>query len=314
MSKNLISIIIPTYNGDSTIKDLIEELVLVLKNLNTEFIVINDCSPDNTHEKMLEIQEKYLDKLTYIKLTKNFGEYNAVMAGLNNCNGEIAIIVDDDFQHLPSEVLKLAEESLISKKDVIFTKFNEKKHSILRNTMSKFANLTANLILNKPDHIYLSSFKSIKRKIINEIIKYEGHYAYIDGLIFSITGNVGTLQVNHNDRITGKSNYNLFKLGKHYANLLVNFSVLPLRFFFIFGFIISGISLVIMIFIFIEKLLNPTIPMGYASLILAIIFFSGIQILFLGFISEYIGKILRIVNKDRQYIIDFIKKNHNLHK
>tara|TARA_B100000959_G_scaffold248814_1_gene276005 strand:+ start:1856 stop:2788 length:933 start_codon:yes stop_codon:yes gene_type:complete len=308
MSKNLISIIIPTYNGDSTIKDLIEELVLVLKNLNTEFIVINDCSPDNTHEKMLEIQEKYLDKLTYIKLTKNFGEYNAVMAGLNNCNGEIAIIVDDDFQHLPSEVLKLAEESLISKKDVIFTKFNEKKHSILRNTMSKFANLTANLILNKPDHIYLSSFKSIKRKIINEIIKYEGHYAYIDGLIFSITGNVGTLQVNHNDRITGKSNYNLFKLGKHYANLLVNFSVLPLRFFFIFGFIISGISLVIMIFIFIEKLLNPTIPMGYASLILAIIFFSGIQILFLGFISEYIGKILRIVNKDRQYIIDFIKK------
>ena len=314
MSKNLISIIIPTYNGDSTIKDLIEELVLVLKNLNTEFIVINDCSPDNTHEKMLEIQEKYLDKLTYIKLTKNFGEYNAVMAGLNNCNGEIAIIVDDDFQHLPSEVLKLAEESLISKKDVIFTKFNEKKHSILRNTMSKFANLTANLILNKPDHIYLSSFKSIKRKIINEIIKYEGHYAYIDGLIFSITGNVGTLQVNHNDRITGKSNYNLFKLGKHYANLLVNFSVLPLRFFFIFGFIISGISLVFMIFIFIEKLLNPTIPMGYASLILAIIFFSGIQILFLGFISEYIGKILRIVNKDRQYIIDFIKKNHNRHK
>ncbi len=314
MSKNLISIIIPTYNGDSTIKDLIEELVLVLKNLNTEFIVINDCSPDNTHEKMLEIQEKYLDKLTYIKLTKNFGEYNAVMAGLNNCNGEIAIIVDDDFQHLPSEVLKLAEESLISKKDVIFTKFNEKKHSILRNTMSKFANLTANLILNKPDHIYLSSFKSIKRKIINEIIKYEGHYAYIDGLIFSITENVGTLQVNHNDRITGKSNYNLFKLGKHYANLLVNFSVLPLRFFFIFGFIISGISLVFMIFIFIEKLLNPTIPMGYASLILAIIFFSGIQILFLGFISEYIGKILRIVNKDRQYIIDFIKKNHNRHK
>ena len=308
MSKNLISIIIPTYNGDSTIKDLIEELVLVLKNLNTEFIVINDCSPDNTHEKMLEIQEKYLDKLTYIKLTKNFGEYNAVMAGLNNCNGEIAIIVDDDFQHLPSEVLKLAEESLISKKDVIFTKFNEKKHSILRNTMSKFANLTANLILNKPDHIYLSSFKSIKRKIINEIIKYKGHYAYIDGLIFSITGNVGTLQVNHNDRKTGKSNYNFFKLGKHYANLLVNFSVLPLRFFFIFGFIISGISLVFMIFIFIEKLLNPTIPMGYASLILAIIFFSGIQILFLGFISEYIGKILRIVNKDRQYIIDFIKK------
>jgi len=308
MSKNLISIIIPTYNGDSTIKDLIEELVLVLKNLNTEFIVINDCSPDSTHEKMLEIQEKYLDKLTYIKLTKNFGEYNAVMAGLNNCNGEIAIIVDDDFQHLPSEVLKLAEESLISKKDVIFTKFNEKKHSILRNTMSKFANLTANLILNKPNHIYLSSFKSIKRKIINEIIKYKGHYAYIDGLIFSITGNVGTLQVNHNDRITGKSNYNLFKLGKHYANLLVNFSVLPLRFFFIFGFIISGISLVFMIFIFIEKLLNPTIPMGYASLIFAIIFFSGIQILFLGFISEYIGKILRIVNKDRQYIIDFIKK------
>lgn len=231
------------------------------------------------------------------------------MAGLRHCKGDIAIIADDDLQHPPKEILKLAEYSINSEFDVVYTKFKNYSYSLLRSILSKFYNFTANVALNKPKDIYLSSFKSIKRKVINEIIQYEGNYAYIDGLIFSSTKNIGVLEVNHESRKIGKSGYSIKKFAAHYGNLLLNFSVLPLRIFFIFGLVISIISLIALIFIIFEKLNNPNIPIGYPTLIASIVLFSGIQILFLGFIGEYLGKILKIVNKDKQYVIDLIKKN-----
>ena len=97
--------------------------------------------------------------------------------------------------------------------------------------MSKIANITAELILKKPKEIYFSSFKSIKRNLVNEIIKYEGPFPYIDGLILSVTQNIGSLNVLHAERKEGKSSYNLYKLARHYANLATNFSTIPIHFF-----------------------------------------------------------------------------------
>ena len=306
---HLVSIIIPTYKGEKTITILIKELIEILKDVNFEILVINDDSPDETHKKLLELQNSNPEILTYIKLAKNVGEYNAVMAGLRNCKGDVAIIVDDDLQHPPSEIFKLIKFSKISDYDVVYTKFKNYNYSLIRSILSKFYNFTANIALNKPSDIYLSSFKSIKRKIINEIVQYEGNYAFIDGLIFSITKNVGTLEVNHEKRKVGSSGYSIKKFAIHYGNLILNFSVLPLRIFFIFGLIISLISFISLLFIIYEKINEPNIPIGYPTLIAAIVLFSGIQILFLGLIGEYLGKILKIINKDKQYIIDLIKKN-----
>ena len=306
--EDLISLVIPTYKGAQTLPKLIDELILTFKDHKTEIIIVNDCSPDSTHEDSKVLLKKYPDKITYLKLSKNFGEHSATMAGLRESKGDLVIIMDDDFQNPPEEALKLALYSLKNDYDIVFTKYKIKKDSLIRNAMSKIANISAQIILKKPKDIYFSSFKSIKRNIVEEIVKYEGPYPYIDGLILSITNNFGTCEVLHNKRAFGKSSYNVYKLAKHFSNLTINFSTVPIHLFSILGFVITIISFMLIIGIVIEKIINPNIPLGYSTLMAVIIFFSGIQILFLGLIGEYVGKILKNVNKENQYNINFIKK------
>ena len=287
---------------------LIEELILIFKDHKIEIVIVNDCSPDNTHEDCINLFRKYPDKIIYLKLSKNFGEHNAVIAGLRHSEGDLVIIMDDDYQNAPDEAFKLAEYSLKNNYDAVFTKYRVKKDSFIRNLMSKIANISAQLILKKPKEIYFSSFKSIKKNLVNEIIKYKGPYPYIDGLILSVTQNIGSYEVAHAERKQGKSSYSLYKLAKHYGNLITNFSTMPIHLFSIMGFVITIVSFVFIISIIIEKIFNPDVPLGYSTLITVIIFFSGVQILFLGLIGEYVGKILKNVNNENQYTISFLRK------
>ena len=303
-----ISFVIPTYNGSLTLEKLVKEIIDVFKKYKIEIVIINDSSPDDTHELCKNLQNNFPNIITYIKLSKNFGEHNAVMAGLRNVDGDLTIIMDDDYQNEPEEALKLVEYSLNNKFDVVFTHYEKKEDSFIRNIMSKFANFTAKVVLKKPKGIYFSSFKSIKKDLLKEIIKYEGPFPYIDGLILSETQNIGSLTVSHAKRKIGKSSYNLRKLAKHYLNLATNFSTIPIHFFSIIGAIIILISFIMIIFVIIEKITNPNIPQGFSQLITVILFFSGVQILFLGVIGEYVGKILKNVNKEKQYNISYLKK------
>ena len=307
-NKNLISLIIPTYKGSETLSRLVEELISIFKDYKIEIVIVNDCSPDNTHEDSINLFRKHPDKITYLKLSKNFGEHNAAMAGLRHSEGDLVIIMDDDYQNVPNEALKLAEYSLKNDYDVVFTKYRVKKDSFIRNLMSKIANISAQLMLKKPKEVYFSSFKSIKRNLVNEIIRYKGPYPYIDGLIVSVTQNIGSYEVVHAERKQGKSSYNLYKLAKHYGNLITNFSTMPIHLFSIVGFVITIISFFFIISIIIEYILNPNVPLGYSTLITVIFFFSGTQILFLGLIGEYVGKILKNVNNANQYTISFLRK------
>lgn len=308
INKNLLSFIIPTYKGEATLEKLVKDLFSFFKNYDIEIIIVNDCSPDNTHELCKKLITEFPKNITYIKLSKNFGEHNAVMAGLRHSEGQNAIIMDDDYQNLPSEALKLAEYSLKNDFDVVYTKYKVKEDSFMRNIMSKIANFSAEKLINKPKGIYLSSFKFINRNLINEIIKYGGPFPYIDGLILAKTHNIGSCNVLHAPRTNGKSSYSLLKLGKHFSNLIINFSTKPIHLFSTIGLVILLISLIFLIITVVEKIINPNLPQGYSTLITLIIFFSGIQILFLGLLGEYVGKILKNINKEDQYFISTLKK------
>lgn len=305
---NLISIIIPTYNSSETLPKLVKELIFIFVKFKIEIVIVNDFSSDTTHEQCVSLLEKYSDKITYLKFSKNYGEQSAVMAGLKYCEGDLVIIMDDDYQNPPSEALNLLEYSLKNNYDVVYTKYQIKRDSYFRNLISKIANFTAEFLLKKPSSIYFSSFKLIKRNIVNEIIKYTGPFPYIDGLILSITHNVGSFEARHDQRMSGKSGYNLYKLMKHYGNLITNFSTLPIHFFSILGLIITVLSIFFIISVVIEKIMNPSIPQGYSTILTAVFFFAGLQLLFLGLIGEYIGKILKNVNRENQYNISFFKK------
>jgi len=225
-----ISIVIPVYNSENSIGPLVNKLVNELVPLfETEIILVNDQSKDHSHKVCLALYEQYRKVVKYYPLAKNVGEHNAVMAGLNQTKGDYAVIMDDDFQNPVSEVIKLITYAVDYEYDVIYTWYEKKQHSLFRNMGSTFNNWVANVMLKKPKDLYLSSFKLMNRYLVNEIILYDLPYPYIDGLILRTTSNIGKLQVMHEKRADGRSNYTLVKLARLWMNMFTNFSILPLR-------------------------------------------------------------------------------------
>jgi undecaprenyl-phosphate 4-deoxy-4-formamido-L-arabinose transferase len=308
----LISIVIPVYNGALSIGRLADELVDRLSaQFNIEIVLVNDCSPDNSEEACIAIANKYPGYVSFYSLAKNVGEHNAVMAGLNQATGDYSVIMDDDFQNPVSEVIKLVDFMATNDYDVVYTFYDEKKHSLLRNLGSRFNDKVANLMLKKPKDLYLSSFKIINRFLINEVIKYDLPYPYIDGLILQCTSKIGKIKVTHSERQKGKSNYTVRKLVRLWLNMFTNFSILPLRMATILGFIFSIIGFLIGVNAVIEKIYNPNVPQGYTYLIIVISIYAGVQLIAIGMVGEYLGRMFMSHNGKSQFLIrkSFNKKS-----
>lgn len=298
------SIVIPVYNGALSIGRLVDELINRLSPVfNIEIVLVNDCSPDNSEEVCIGITKKHPEFVSFYSLAMNVGEHNTVMAGLNKATGDFAIIMDDDFQNPVSEVIKLIDYMINRNYDVVYTYYEEKKHSIFRNLGSQFNDRVANIMLKKPKNLYMSSFKIINRFLIDEVIKYNLPYPYLDGLILRSTSNIGKIKVSHTERQIGKSNYTLKKLVSLWMNMFTNFSILPLRLSIILGFIFSIIGFLIGIDAVIEKIYNPNVPQGYTFIVIIISFYAGIQLIAIGMVGEYLGRIFMAHNKKPQYSI-----------
>jgi len=299
-----ISIVIPVYNSEDSISKLVELLVSSLRDKYIlEIVLVNDCSEDNSENICIDLYKKFKGIVKFYSLSKNVGEHNAVMAGLNQVTGDFAVIMDDDFQNPVSEVIKLVDYAVENNFDVVYTYYDKKQHSILRNLGSKFNDKVANAMLKKPKDLYLSSFKVINRFLIKEIIKYDLPFPYIDGLILRTTNNIGKILVHHQKRNVGKSGYSLTKLISLWLNMFTNFSILPLRASTIIGFIFALLGLILGVYTFIEKISNPNLPVGFASLAVSIFIFAGVQLISLGIMGEYIGRIFLSQNKKPQFTI-----------
>jgi len=297
-----LSIVIPVYNGASSIEPLVERLHEELKaHYELETVLVNDYSPDNSAEVCAALAERH-GWVRFIHLARNFGEHNAVMAGLNYCTGDCAVIMDDDFQNPPTEVVKLVEK-LQEGYDVAYSYYETKQHHLFRNLGSYFNNAVASVMIKKPWGLYLSSFKAINRFTIDEVIKYQGPYPYIDGLILRATRNYGTQLVQHDPRHEGRSNYTLRKLMRLWLNMFTNFSILPLRVASIAGFVFAVIGVVLAVVFLIEKLANPELPVGWTSTVVIILIISGVQLFALGMIGEYLGRLFLKDNGSPQFVV-----------
>jgi glycosyltransferase involved in cell wall biosynthesis len=301
---SLISIIIPVYNSETTIGPLVTKLVNELSpQYRIEIVLVNDNSKDQSDKVCCNLFEQYRTTVKYYQLAKNVGEHNAVMAGLNQMTGDYAVIMDDDFQNPVSEVIKLINHAIENNNDVVYTWYEKKQHSFFRNLGSSFNNRVANVMLKKPKDLYLSSFKIMNRFLVSEIIKYDLPYPYIDGLILRTTNNIGKIQVAHEKRAAGHSNYTLTKLVGLWLNMFTNFSILPLRIAIIVGFSFALLGVVLGIYTVIERINNPGVPVGYSALMVAISVFSGIQLISIGMLGEYLGRMFLSQNKKPQYSI-----------
>lgn len=299
-----VSIVIPVYNAQSTIGNLVSNLIQNLKSYFTlEIILVNDHSKDNSETICVDLFNKNKNIIKFYSLSKNVGEHNSVMAGLKMATGEYVVIMDDDNQNPISEVIKLISFSVENSFDVTYTYYKSKKHSIFRNIGSWFNDKVANIMLNKPKDLYLSSFKLLNKFVVDEIIKYDLPFPYIDGLILRTTDNIGKIQVEHFERKFGPSGYTIKKLFSLWLNMFFNFSILPLRISIIIGFIFAILGFLLGAIIVYEKLLDPSLPIGYTSTIVVISIFSGIQLIAIGMVGEYLGRVFLSQNKKPQYTI-----------
>lgn len=297
-----ISIIIPCYNSEKTIKDVVNQAKDIINelNYNYEFVLVNDCSKDDTWGQIKSLAEN--DSLIKsIDLSRNFGQHNALITALRYTTGDYIIGMDDDLQTSPSQIPVLLNK-LLEGYDIVFGKYKEKKHSFFRNLGSKFNAWTAVKFTGRPKELKATSFWIAKKFVRDECIKYEGPFPHLQGLFFRITKNVTDVYVEHFSRKYGTSNYNLKKLIRLWSSF-TNFSMLPLRLAFYLGIGIFIFGILTALAIILRKIIIPTTALGWTSVIACILIFSGIIILFLGVIGEYIGRIFLSINQTPQYVI-----------
>lgn len=298
-----VSVVIPCYNSEKTIGrvvELCEDEFRRMTGTDWEIILVNDCSADNTWHEI----EKCCLKSEHVKgvdLAKNTGQHNAIMAGFHYALGDYILCMDDDLQTHPSQIKKMLDK-LEEGYDLVFASYPEVKQSLFRRLGSWFNSATVNFLLKTPKEIKVTSFFVFRKFMLKAILEYKNSYTHLRGLLFSATRNIGTVEVEHFERVEGTSNYTLTKLIRLWSSC-INFSIIPLRVSGVIGGITSGLGFLFCVFIVIRKLINPDMAAGWTSTIAIELFFSGLILMCLGVTGEYIGRIFLAINSTPQYVI-----------
>lgn len=288
-----LSVVIPVYNGGQTISRVVESCIKHLAStIVLEIILVNDGSSDDSEEVCKQLVEIYPTFILFANLAKNVGEHAAVIAGISQATGDAVAILDDDGQNPPEEVLKLLKEFNLGF-DVVYGSPIKRGYGFLRNLSSAFNDKVATVLIKKPPNVYLSSFKIISRFLADYIVKHANPNPYLDSLVFQCTNQISQVSVNQSERKEGTSNYNLRRLFRVWLNMMTTASNLPLRIASLFGLAFAVIGAAVSMYLIIEYLIYGVVVQGYVSLIVGVLVFSGIQLLCLGMIGEYIGRIFQ---------------------
>lgn len=302
-----LSFIIPVYNAESSIHGLVHRIVDLYTDLNIEIVLVNDGSLDKSEAVCKTLVAQLPSKVRYVHLARNFGEHNAVLAGLHQAQGEYVGILDDDGQNPPEEIRRMLAHLKANNLDVCYGRYIEKQHSWFRNFGSKFNDRMANMMLKKPREIYLSSFKVMNRFAVEQVKIYRGSFPYIDGLIFRATRHIGQIDVQHKESHR-PSNYNLRRLMKLWLNMFLNFSITPLRLSAGVGLAVSALSLALIIWIIIDKLwITPDMTLGVPTILVSMLFLAGMQLLILGLVGEYLGRLFLDHSAMPQFVVRYVK-------
>lgn len=302
----MISFVIPCYKSALTIGKVVDEIKEIMVNEDFEIILVNDASPDNTFDVIRQLCSDN-SNIIGVNLNKNFGQHAALMAGFHQVNGEIIVCLDDDGQTPAKEVGKLIAE-IEQGHDAVYARYGKKQHSGFRNFGSHLNELMARFLLAKPKELYISSYFAAKRFIIDEMIKYENPYPYVIGLLLRTTKDIVNVDVCHREREVGQSGYTFSKLVMLWLNGFTAFSVKPLRIATTTGFVVALVGFIYGIITIIRKFMGINYVLGFSGLMSALLFLGGLNLIMLGLIGEYIGRIYISMNKSPQFIVREIVK------
>ncbi|MDD7402350.1 MAG: glycosyltransferase family 2 protein [Butyribacter sp.] len=288
-----VSIVIGLYNSEKTIGAVLKEIdeaFVESGKYKYEVVLVDDYSPDGVYDVVKKIAQQ--DKrIKVLHLSKNAGQTNAVIEGYHYADGDYIVEMDDDLQMPAREIIHMLTVLEEGDYDVVFAKYQQQKESAFRRLGSKFNNKMAEWMIGKPKEIRVNSFFIMRKFVKDEFLKYSNHYPYLYGIIFSITKNVANVDVEHRERTNGKSNYTFKKLFGLWLNGFLNFSVQPLRVATKLGFLITFLSFIVIILLIIQRMVAPTQAIGWTSIMISVIFFSGVQLIGIGLLGEYLGRL-----------------------
>ncbi|ACB77273.1 glycosyltransferase family 2 protein [Opitutus terrae] len=298
-----LSFVIPLYTSAETIAPLVREIEGLTIAGGHEIVLVNDGSTDATATVCRELVRSAKVPIVYIEHARNFGEHNAVLTGWRHARGAHLVNLDDDGQHPPTEAVRLWQHAMATGADVVFGHYTVKQHSLWRNFGSWFTNRMTDWALEKPTGFYLSSFRCVTAAVARDVARNTGPTPYIDGLILQVTQRIASLPVRHEARQAGTSGYTFRRLVRLWLSAWINFSVLPLRVATVIGLAAAALGVVGLGWVGWLWFTNRGPAFGWGSLMAALLMFSGTQLVLLGLVGEYIGRMYLTVNQRPQSVV-----------
>jgi glycosyltransferase involved in cell wall biosynthesis len=298
-----LSFVIPLYHSAETIGAVVHDIEGLTIEGGHEIVLVHDGSGEATSRACRELLRTAKVPITVIEHARNYGEHNAVLTGWRHARGVHIVNLDDDGQHPPAGAVRLWQHAKATGLDVVFGHYEEKQHSAWRNFGSWFTNRMTDWALDKPHGFYLSSFRCVTAFVAQQVIGYAGPYPYIDGLLLQVTQRIGSISVRHESRKAGTSTYTLRRLVRLWLSAWINFSVLPLRVATVAGLIIAAVGVVALVFVawLWWKDIGP--QSGWGWIMASLLIFSGTQLVMLGLIGEYVGRMFLAVNQRPQSVV-----------
>jgi glycosyltransferase involved in cell wall biosynthesis len=299
-----ISIVIPVRDEEKNINDLIQRIFATVESLHKTFeiIFVTDINRDNTMD-LLDACAKQHPNIKVLKLSNSFGQHVAVMAGLDHCLGKYTIIMDGDLQDYPEDI-PLLYNKICEGYDVVYARKDKKNEGILRNLSSRIFNGLMNSLSDIKIDSNSSMFRIISRKARAEVIKFREYEPSLTYIFSFINLPTATVKVTSGVRKQGKTKYSFFKLVNFAISSLLSFSRKPLRMISNFGYIVSLVSLIYFVVVLYQYFFFGIPILGWATIVAIITFIGGIQLLSIGVIGEYIGRIYMQTKNRPLYIIE----------
>lgn len=309
VAEPVVSFVIPLFNTGAGLPRLIAAFEALELDDSWELVLVDDGSADGTARLAAQMMSRITAPVILVELARNFGEHAAVLEGCRHAHGQCVISLDDDLQNPVEEAVKLLRHLQQTGAEVVYSCYENKQHHWFRNIGSRFVNRLASWLLGKPQDLYLSSFRALRRSLVDRIITYRGPYPYIDGLILGATNQIERLQVKHVPRASGQSGYTLRKLIRLVMSVLFDFSIMPLRIASVLGLALCAIGMLVLGSVLVEMLLVGQRQAGWGSLMGALAVFSGAQLMMLGIIGEYLGRAFLTVSGKPQSLVRIVTQH-----
>ncbi len=298
-----VSIVIPVYNEAPILPELCDRLKKVCANLavSYELVFVDDGSTDGTFD-ILKRYKQSDSTIRLVRFTRNFGQQAAVLAGFRACRGERIVQIDSDLQHPPEEIPKLLA-ALTGEVQLVTTVPKKRRDGLLRVAGSKALHGIARLLFGKKFRLNLSSFRAMRKGVVEKVTAASDRSRYMAVFMSWMGLPSAEIKVEHHDRLKGNTKYSLFNLVQLTWDMVTGYSNLPLRAVTYLGLLGAGTGFALMLFLLYQRVIQGILIEGFIVLSAAFAFLAGVQLLSIGFLGEYLGRVHLQIQNRPDYVV-----------